>query len=127
MGGVHGIAQIIENHIKIKKDSKVACFFSWVSVFVFCSVAWVFFRAGTIKDAFYVIETLVKDLAHPTLFLHNTIGLGKFDLCQIVLSLLILAIVDYISKKKDVIYIKDHNKTIYKKIEILKIKQNRQT
>jgi len=102
-GGVHGIAQIIENHLNVKGESKISKFISCMLVFIFCNIAWIFFRAESIGDACFVLATLVKDFMHPSLFLQTAIGLGKRDLCYIIFTILILTFVDFMAVKRDVI------------------------
>lgn len=111
-GGIHGFAQVIENHLNAKRDSKAAKFISWILVFAFCNIAWVFFRADTIEDAYYVFKTLLADLAHPSLFLHNTIGLDKMKLCCTLFPIFILSIIDFKASKVDVIDWISNKKTI---------------
>ena len=58
-GGIHGAAQILENvfmkGLHAVRTKKVGKFFMTLGVFIFCSLAWIFFRADTFADAFYVI------------------------------------------------------------------------
>jgi hypothetical protein len=103
VGGCHGIAQVIENHLDIKKESKILRFISWMVVFGFCNIAWVFFRAESIGDAWFVLTTVVKDITQPSLFLYSTIGLEKRELCCIMLTIAVLFGVDYAAVKTDVV------------------------
>jgi D-alanyl-lipoteichoic acid acyltransferase DltB (MBOAT superfamily) len=102
-GAMHGIVQVMEDHIKINPRSKFTKFLSWIVVFGFCNFAWVFFRAETIGDALFVIRTLVKDIAQPTTFLHSNRGPTKTDFYYILASIAILCGVDFAQTKTDVI------------------------
>lgn len=102
-GGLHGIAQIFENHLNIKRKSKVKQILSWMFVFLFCNIAWVFFRAETVQDACFVLNTLIRDLGNPTSFFVSTINLSKWDLCYILFTIVLLSGFDYASLKTDVI------------------------
>jgi hypothetical protein len=102
-GALHGIVQVMEDHIKIKPGSKFTRILSWIVVFAFCNFAWVFFRAETIGDALFVIRTLVKDIAQPTTFLHSNRGPTKTDFYYILASIAILCGVDFAQTKTDVI------------------------
>lgn len=104
-GGIHGIAQVLENRLGCanKKFSKPVNIIKWLIVFIFCNLAWVFFRAQTINDAIFVIETIIMDLKTPSLFLYNTLGLEKITLVFILFSILVLFIYDYLSLNRDVI------------------------
>ncbi len=70
-GGIHGIlliiSSIIENisFIKIKiSESRLfksfTSFFSIILVFTLTSIAWIFFRASSFKDAYHVLKNLLK-------------------------------------------------------------------
>lgn len=104
-GGIHGIAQVLENRFVCanKNFSKTVNIIKWLTVFAFCNLAWVFFRAQTLNDAIYVIETIIMDLKTPSLFLYNTLGLEKINLVFILFSILVLFIYDYLSLSRDVI------------------------
>lgn len=106
-GGMHGIAQVFENLIARKKDntkkSAVVKIFLWMFVFAFCNLAWVFFRAETIDDALYVIKNAFGSVTNISAYLHTNIGLSKGRLLFILLTIMIVAIYDYISLQIDVI------------------------
>lgn len=102
-GGIHGIAQVVENHLNIKRNSKVAKLIWWMIIFVFCNIAWVFFRAETIEDACYVLKAAIAELIHPALSLRNKVGLSKMEFYRIMCTILILFGVDFAAVKVDVI------------------------
>ena len=58
-GGIHGIAQILEklgaNFLGRIRENKVGHAISVLVVFLFCNIAWVFFRARSLQDAIYVL------------------------------------------------------------------------
>ncbi len=107
-GCIHGLAQIIENHIeKIRKNrskkKNVNEFLSHIFVFAFCNLTWVFFRASSVTDAIYLITTLVKDLRYPSRFRQSTLGVGGRESLYSIFFILLLAVYDYASTKTDVI------------------------
>ena len=106
-GGMHGIAQVFENLIGRKRDntkkSVVVKILLWMIVFAFCNLAWVFFRAESIGDALYVIKNAFGGVTNISAYLHTNIGLSKKRLLFSLLTIMIVAIYDYISMKKDVI------------------------
>ena len=104
-GGIHGMAQIIENHFLPagKSKNKTWVFLRWLAVFLFCNIAWVFFRAESIGDAWYVLSHFVQALTHPGSFFTGSIIGGKMDFLFIFLSIGIIALFDYLSLKRDVI------------------------
>ncbi len=75
-GGIHGICQIIENRIKeatgltrekekaLTKPVKIL-----LTLLTFCivSYAWMFFRANSISEAFYIVRSMFTDLLKTTL------------------------------------------------------------
>lgn len=108
-GGIHGLAQVIENTVVPKKRTKSTKMGLWVRilfVFMFISFAWIFFVSNSVGDAFYVIENMFNGINSPMAYFYKgftNIDLQKAELVYIFLSILILAIYDYISIKKDVI------------------------
>ncbi len=69
-GGIHGVAQIIENRIKEaigltrdkEKDlSRPVKFLLMLLTFCIVGYAWMFFRANSISEAFYIIRSMFTD------------------------------------------------------------------
>jgi D-alanyl-lipoteichoic acid acyltransferase DltB (MBOAT superfamily) len=102
-GALHGIAQIIENHVKINKKSVFAKVVSWIFVFAFCNFAWIFFRAESMSSASLVIIRLLKFVIHPRSFIQTIIGTGMTEFRFIFIHIAILLGVDYANTKTDVI------------------------
>ena len=107
-GGMHGIAQVFENIIGLGKDKNqkrpvIARLVSWFAVFVFCNLAWVFFRAETIADAIFVIRNAFGYFSHIDKYLYTNIGLSKKVLLFIIFNIMIVTFFDYFSIKKDVV------------------------
>jgi D-alanyl-lipoteichoic acid acyltransferase DltB (MBOAT superfamily) len=102
-GALHGMAQVIENHIKINKKSIFAKVVSWIFVFAFCNFAWIFFRAESLKDAGLVIAGLLEIVLHPRTFLRNTVGVDMTEFHYIFIHIAILFGVDLANTKTDVI------------------------
>lgn len=107
-GGMHGLAQVFENLIGRKRNNKksvIVKIILWLVVFAFCNLAWVFFRAESIGDALYVIKNAFCNVQNISAYLQTNIGLSKRRLLFCLLTIIIVAIFDYISLKKDVIQI----------------------
>jgi D-alanyl-lipoteichoic acid acyltransferase DltB (MBOAT superfamily) len=104
-GGIHGLAQVIEKAFKLRKNNsnKLYKVMSWIIVFAFCNLAWVFFRADSIADAAYVISHVFAGLGNISLYLHTSTGLNKQKFLYIVILIMVVALYDYISLKKNVI------------------------
>lgn len=108
-GAVHGVAQVIENTFgsKIKQNRKGALW--WIKVicvFAFTAFAWIFFVSNTMGDAKYVITHCLIGLHKPKSYLKQgiqSLELSGNDVMFLVPSILILAVYDYLSLKKDVI------------------------
>lgn len=117
-GGIHGIAQVIENIVFPKSKSTdykgVAWLIRVLIVFCFCSFAWIFFAANTVSDAGYIITHMLDGVSSPSAYLHggfSSIGLGKRQLLFLIPSLIGLIIYDYKSLKEDVIAAISNKKT----------------
>jgi len=102
-GGVHGLAQVIEN-FALKKRTKN--FFRMILTFIFCMLAWTFFRAENFSEVIYIFSNMFKINGGLIKYFHDgfqIIGMGKFPLALTCLTLLILALYDYFSLDRDVI------------------------
>ena len=119
-GGLHGLyiflsfitrktRNKIRKKLKIKKSSPVHKAFTIFATFGFVSFAWIFFKAKTVSDAYYIISNLFSGLPHffrnafsflttlnmETLadFLsNNTMGITYFHLIFVILAVLFMEI-----------------------------------
>lgn len=64
-GALHGVYQVVESigrsqlkPIKNETLRSVSNFFKIISNFILVAIAWVFFRANTVNDAFYMIKSM---------------------------------------------------------------------
>ena len=100
-GAIHGIAQIIENHLdgvlKKIRNNKVGHWISVIIVFAFCNIAWVFFRADSFGDAIYVIRNAFCGLGNLQQYCTSSLEIDKIDLLVIVVTIIILAVYDYLN------------------------------
>lgn len=107
-GGIHGIGQVIENAI-IKKKKKIVGverILRVFVVFVFAAFAWIFFVSNSLGDACYVINHMFDGINNPISYIYSgfvNIGLGKFELIKIVMSLIVLSVFDFFNIKTDCI------------------------
>lgn len=111
-GGIHGILQAIENKLYIKRDDKKERSWKWmISVgitFLLICMCWVFFRANSVEDALYVFKNIFHGIGNMQEYVKNgyhDLQLSRLRLLRITLPLIILTIFDYISLKKDVLYL----------------------
>lgn len=105
-GGIHGFIQIIEKCLseilsKFRSKNRITRLISILVVFVICNLAWVFFRADSIYDAFRVIGHAIVDIRHPHTYFHTSLGLGKQALMKIFITLIVLFIYDNYALKED--------------------------
>ena len=112
-GGIHGFAQVVEKFLfknkKKEKNQKPGGMKWWISVFltfVFATFAWIFFRAETIGDAFYVLENMFQGITNPAIYVSQIttyLGMDKLTLIGMVISVGMLAVFDYYSLTMDVL------------------------
>ncbi|MBV6443705.1 MAG: MBOAT family protein [Haliscomenobacteraceae bacterium CHB4] len=92
-GALHGAYQIIErtvnNTVKIKLPKAV----SIVLVFALTCIAWVFFRAATVQDAFQIVGTMFTNLGESVHI--GDIGIFAFSVTGILMLLLIEISMEY--------------------------------
>lgn len=102
-GGIHGLAQIIENTLhdigngkRLNKTIK-----HLVTLIVVC-VAWIFFRANSISDAGYIIFNLFKlgSVKDALTFM----GMSSLSVIKVIIMIALLTVYDYFSIKGDLIY-----------------------
>lgn len=108
-GGIHGIAQVIESCAP-KKNKRHHGGIMWVLhvfvVFIFCTFAWVFFRANNIGEVGYIISNMFVGISSPLKYMFYgcvDIGMGIPGLVRIIISLTLLFLFDFASLKLDVI------------------------
>lgn len=99
-GAVHGVAQVIENAFLPKSYESHGSMrgVRVVITFVFVMLAWVFFRANTIGEAFYVYSHMFTGFS-----VHLGIDIGLKKLILILTIFSVLAVHDFISQDRDLI------------------------
>lgn len=104
-GGVHGLAQIIENMFlkrrKILNISKQLSVLKCIGVFVFVNITWIFFRAETLEDAVYVLKNLFCGMLKLQTVMDINIGLSMTEAFFLILNIMLVAVYDYLSVKKE--------------------------
>ena len=112
-GGLHGIYQVIEDVLRDitgKKEKKapgrLSVIFHTLLTFALVDIAWIFFRADSISDAFFIVTHL-----HNGVILHFANAWKKmtvdmlittFGLWKLLAAILALMIYDYFSLKHDI-------------------------
>lgn len=117
-GAIHGVAQVFERlvdkRLSVFRKTHIGAFLSWIVVFDFCSVAWVFFRANSIKDAIYVLSHMFTGISQGKHYFGNAIGLGYYECAKIALMVAILSLFDFFSLKMDVISCIGHKSVVFR-------------
>lgn len=105
-GGIHGLAQAVEHYMFLYKKRK-RTLLSTISVFGFCTFAWIFFRAENISDAIWILQHIFDGVMYnPLMFLKNgfrVMGLGKLRLFELGSAIVLLIAYDFANLKIDVI------------------------
>lgn len=114
-GGLHGIGNVLSRgkknpgNPKTFKDKTIW----WIRVictFIFCMLAWTFFRAFDFKCAFTILSRVLTGITNPLNYVIEgilAINIEKGELILIAVSILMLAIYDYASLKCDVLLLMD--------------------
>lgn len=110
LGGVHGLAQIIEKTIKVKENNickvvNAECFsyklLKTCITFIIVTLAWIFFRADSLQIAFAYIYRMFSTL-FSTSFDFNTLfalGLNQVEWRILIIAIAILFCIDKVRYK----------------------------
>ena len=104
-GGIHGVGQVVENAL-VPKDRTYRSAVRWLKtalVFCFCALAWTFFAAKSIPDAFYIIRHMFDGITGFLEYPANSLNIEKDYIFSLTISFAILILYDYFSLKHDVI------------------------
>ncbi len=109
-GTLHGIYQIIGDlknkllqKLGLSEVQKLFKPFAILITFVLVVFAWIFFRANTVSDAFYIIQNLKFELSKQ--YLYETLlslGIGLYDQLMLLIAIAWLFMTDAISFKYDI-------------------------
>ena len=92
-GALHGTYQIVERAINERVKIKLPRFLSILLVFALTCLAWVFFRAATVQDAFQIIGTMFTNLGSTVHI--GDIGIFAFSIMGILMLLTIEIFMEY--------------------------------
>lgn len=106
-GGLNGIFLVIENYLRkfkiLPKGQPKTLFGKAVGIIItFCliNLTWIFFRANSISEAYYIITHLFTNFSESFAKSNFTrIKLGKYDVAVIGAMLLILISVEFLQRK----------------------------
>lgn len=115
-GGFHGLLQTIENCFpfmrRLSRRAKeepgnmrgVKVWLLRIMTFVIVMLAWVFFRAEHMSDAWYVLAHMLEGIRSPALYITEGLmvfGMRISEVLFVVIPLAILMTYDYVSLRKD--------------------------
>ena len=118
-GMLHGIGQIIENAIICptkRASGHMSHMVRSLLTFVFVMMAWVFFRARSLDDAMYIFGHMFTGFSLHTILYSVGLGYKRVILLLITVSILvmILAVQDFISLKRDAISLISSQNTAFR-------------
>jgi D-alanyl-lipoteichoic acid acyltransferase DltB (MBOAT superfamily) len=109
-GGIHGLIQALENIFglsKKKTENKLVNSVRVIVVFIIVNALWVFFRANSFADAWYLFAHQFDGITSVGAYTRGLITLGinpfVYTMIPIIFELTILFIHDYLALKMDVI------------------------
>ena len=110
-GGIHGVLQILETFIYPKTRGGVSVirkkhWWQLPLTFIVLCFTWIFFRANTIQDAFWIISRLFWDIGRPLNYLKTAViclDMPYLSMCGMALSAAALFVWGLLSLKQDVI------------------------
>ncbi len=110
-GGIHGVPQILETFIYPKTRGGVSVirkkhWWQLPLTFIVLCFTWIFFRANTIQDAFWIISRLFWDIGRPLNYLKPAViclDMPYLSMFGMALSAAALFVWDLLSLKQDVI------------------------
>jgi alginate O-acetyltransferase complex protein AlgI len=111
-GGLNGIYLIVEliiskpisntiHYLKLNRFSYLIQFIKGVFTFNLVCLTWIFFRAKTVQDAFYILTHLLSDFTIKGVF--SKLAISKFDLQIIAFSLLILIFTEGVQSRVSIL------------------------
>ena len=110
-GGIHGVLQILETFIYPKTRGGVSVirkkhWWQLPLTFIVLCFTWIFLRANTIQDAFWIISRLFWDIGRPLNYLKTAViclDMPYLSMFGMALSAAALFVWDLLSLKQDVI------------------------
>ncbi len=105
-GGLHGLLQILENLTRPKGHERKKHLIQLPVTFALVCFTWIFFRAGSLNDALWIISRLFWDAARPVNYIKTAVMCLNMSYAQMfgmAVSVAILFIYDFLSLKYDVI------------------------
>lgn len=119
-GGLHGMAQILEN-VSERLLPRKNQYRKWeqslktMLVFTFCSFAWIFFRADTMGQAWYFLEHMFDGLLQPVSYFAKSqkeLAIDVYLFSKITVMILMVFIFDWFNKKTDIIELLGKQRTV---------------
>lgn len=100
-GCVHGLAQVIENALGVKREAHGLIWLLRVmGTFIFVMFAWAFFRANSLSEAMYIFANMFNGISQHVHYLHmgyKYMRLDKTFFASLIISIFVLVIYEYFS------------------------------
>lgn len=108
-GGIYGLVQALESLTGKNKNTQRFYFSKILSiscVFLFCCIAWVFFRTSTLEEAGYVFNHAFNGISAPITYMKDgyiDLQINKIAFMNLLVLMFLLFIYDFYNMKYDVI------------------------
>ena len=114
-GALHGAFQVIgrfKRKLISEHNGVISKFFGIVITYALVVFAWIFFRANTVGDAFYIVSHLGSDIMRITdiAYVYETVlswGLGLFPFAVVLAAIAVLFVTELVSSKENIVKILD--------------------
>ncbi len=98
VGGLTGPARRrVRTALRLREDGTVTALTQTLITFALTTVAWVFFKAGSLTQALTILSGMVSG----PLWAFESMGLGRLELLTAAAAILVLLAVDLLSQKRD--------------------------
>ncbi len=117
-GGIHGLAQVLENLTipkKYKTSQGLLGVLRIILVFIFATIAWVLFASHSFTDGAYIITNMFNGIASPDTYINaglESMVMFKRQLLTLFINIAVLGVYDYVALKKNPIELISSQKLI---------------
>ena len=105
-GAVHGVCQAFGRLTQpLRSKLPRVPLFQTLFCFLIVTFAWVFFRAATVGDAFYILSSMFTGVEFNLTYLFDVLtgfGVGLFELAALAAMIILLFVVEFLSRNADI-------------------------
>ena len=106
-GGIHGLYLILEKNSNSKKKKDMYKVFRIFKIFILVSIAWIFFRANNLREAIFILKSLVLFPFYLDTSQIFDLGLDKKDFFLSVVLIVSLMLSEFYNLKNKIINMKN--------------------